>query len=397
MEAFDYIGPVRVSFGPGKRHGIGTLLGAKYSRVLLVCGKGPFRGNGILDDVRNSLGGIGIVEMGDIDSNPRIESVEEGATICVKEGVDLVLALGGGSTMDCAKMIAATASMGGDPRRFLWGRKESVLSALDTVMVPTFAATGTELNDTAVILDKSSVSKSWCGGEPLFPKLTVIDPEIAAAAPYGITLWGGMDILSHIFEFYFNGNEGATFQRRFSEALILSAMESIERLKSDPRELGARGELAWISAMAWGGITKIGRGEPDMACHTIAEGLVPYFDIHHGASLGVITPRWMGWAIGRAPKPFARFARAIFGVSSGDDSEAAAEGYERYTRWLKSVGAPERLDTLAGVPIPRAKLREIAHRVSMENERVGRLVRLEEKDIEALYAASCEDLGAGRP
>jgi len=394
MDRFDFVGPVRVRFGPGTRRELGEALRGKYRRVLLVCAKGPFRTNGVFRDVRTSLAAasIDVVEMEDIDSNPRIESVERGAAICRREEVDCVVALGGGSTIDCSKVIAATAVMGGDPRRFLWGEKVPITGALDSVVVPTFAATGTELNDTAVILDPAAVSKSWCGGEPLFPKLAVIDPEIAAAAPYAITSWGCMDILSHTFEFYFNGRDDVLFQVRFSEALLLSAMECLERLKRQPKDVHARGELAWISVMAWGGLTKIGRGPPDMACHTIAEGLVPYFDIHHGASLGVITPRWMRFAAQRVPAPFARFARNVMGVSEANDARAATAGVERYVAWLRSVDAPGTLPELTGAPIPRAKLREIAVRVARENEPVGRLIRLGVEEIESLYQASCEPL-----
>jgi alcohol dehydrogenase YqhD (iron-dependent ADH family) len=116
--------------------------------------------------------GIEVFEMSDIDSNPRISSVEEGAALCKKKRVQVIIALGGGSTMDCCKVMAGAALTDIDPRRFLWGEKVAMKKSLDTVMVPTFAATGTELNNTAVILDDKALSKSWCESECMFPKIT---------------------------------------------------------------------------------------------------------------------------------------------------------------------------------------------------------------------------------
>jgi alcohol dehydrogenase len=394
MDDFRYYSPVRVIFGAGSRGKIGEELAGRYEKALLVCGKGPFRENGIFGHIRSSLekSGIQVLEMGDIDSNPRIGSVEEGAAICKREGVQVIIALGGGSTMDCCKVMAGAALTDMDPRRFLWGEKVRMERSLDTVMVPTFAATGTELNNTAVILDDKAVSKSWCESECMFPKMTFIDPEIAAGAPYRLTNWGCMDILSHIFEFYFNGRTDALFQQRLSEALILSAMACVELLKKNPRDIHARGEIAWISIVAWGGLTKIGRGAPDMACHTCAEALVPYFDIHHGAALGVFTPRWMRWAAPKRPEVFARFARNVMGIAEPDDARAAREGVERYIAWTKEVGAPDTYVELVGREIPEEKLREISRRVGADNEIVGRLIKLDTEDVFGLFKACCSPL-----
>jgi alcohol dehydrogenase len=389
MDDFRYYSPVRVIFGAGSSGKIGEELVGRYRKALLVCGKGPFRGNGVFGRIKAALetSGIEVFEMGDIDSNPRIGSVEEGSALCRKEGIQVIVALGGGSTMDCCKVMAGAALTDIDPRKFLWGEKIPMERSLDTVMIPTFAATGTELNNTAVILDDKALSKSWCEAECMFPKITIVDPEIAAGAPYRLTSWGCMDILSHTFEFYFNGHGEAIFQQRLSEALILSAMACVELLQKNPRDLHARGEIAWISIVAWGGLTKIGRGAPDMACHTCAEVLVPYFDIHHGAALGVFTPRWMRWAAPKRPAVFARFARNVMGVTEADDAKAAVEGVERYIQWLKKVGAPDSFEELAGRKISDDTLREISERVRAENPTVGRLIELDSEDIFGIFKA----------
>jgi alcohol dehydrogenase YqhD (iron-dependent ADH family) len=394
MESCDYFNPVRVCFGNGVRHRIGELLRGRYTRVLLVCAKGPFRENGLFDEVRGSLAasGLEVSEMGDVDSNPRLASVREGAAVCRSRNIQCVVALGGGSTMDCCKVIAGAALTETDPARFLWGEKPQYQTALDTVMVPTIAATGTELNNTAVILDPEARSKGWCYADCLFPRLTIIDPEIQAGVPLQLTLWGAMDILSHTFEFYFNGNESALFQTEFSEALIRSAVACVELLLQKPRDLLAHGELAWISGMAWGGLTKVGRGAPDMACHTIAEGIVPYYDLHHGATLGVVTPRWMRRVVDRAPGIFARFARSIFGIEARQPVKAAREGVETYVKWLGRIGAPDTLQELAGKEIPQDRLREVAARLARENGPVGRLVPSTEADMLQVLQDCCVPL-----
>ena len=395
MDTFEFFNPVRVFFGNGERQRIGQLLQGRYQKVLLVCSKGPFRTNGLHAEIKGLIqeAGATVFEMGDVDSNPRITSVEEGANICRLNNIQCVVALGGGSTMDCSKVIAGAALTDMDPRRFLWGDKVEMKTSLDTVMIPTIAATGTELNNTAVIMDEVSLSKSWCGAECMFPKMTIIDPEIHAGVPLRLTIWGAMDILSHTFEFYFNRHESALFQLQFSEGIIRSAMECVELLLKDAKDLRARGELSWTSIMAWGGLTKIGRGAPDMACHTIAEGLVPYYDLHHGAALGVITPRWMRQVVNRAQSIFARFARNVFDVQESNDGTAARQGVELYIRWLRRIGAPDTLEQLAGKKIPSEKLKEIARRILNENQEVGRLVKLGEEDIVSIFEASCIPLG----
>ena len=395
MREFSFNCPVRIIFGNGARHRIADEIRGRYHKALLVCGKGPFRENGLYDDIRTELlsGGLEVLSMNDIDSNPRISSVEEGAGICRENGVDLVVALGGGSTMDCSKVIAATACTNDDPRDYLWGKngeKKIFSASIDTLLIPTMASTGTELNNTAVIMNPEMISKTYCEADCLFSAYTVIDPEIAVNVPLRMTIWAGMDILSHIFEYYFNGNGDCIFQPYFSEALIISAMKAIELLASDPHDVWARGELAWISVMAWGGLTKIGRGGPDMSCHTIGEQLVPYFNIHHGATMGVATSRWMRFVHDKRPDVYSRFSRNVLGIDDPDDASASEKGFQMYMDWLRKIGAPDTLTELIGNRPDDKLLREIAERTIRENGTVGTLVEMSADDIFEIYKDMCE-------
>lgn len=399
MDAFVFHNPDKIVFGPGQRKKLTEELAARtYSRALLVCSKGPFRENGLYDEIKGLIesAGIEVYSMGEIDSNPRITSVREGVTICKENDVHCVVALGGGSTMDCVKVIAAGALVDEDPWQYLWGHRNTFKRSLDTVMIPTIAATGTEINPFSVIMDAETTSKTYCVADCMYPELTLMDPEITLTVPLGLTVWGAMDILSHTFEYYFNGHGESIFQNRFSEAIILSVMECVDLLSLNPADLHARGELMWTSVMAWGGLTKIGRGDPDMACHTIAEGFVPFYDIHHGASLGVVTTRWMRHIVERAPNFFARFAEKIFGIDGieeGGVTQKAKAGIEKYIEWIKKIGAPDTLQELTGQDIPDEKLKLIAKRTFEDaGGNVGIMVKLDEKDVYEILRASCAKL-----
>ena len=302
MESFDYKSPVRIRFGNGELHELGAEIGRLgCRRVLLVFNKGPFRENGLYEEVRANIAakGIAVLGMGDIDSNPRLASVREGAQACRREKADGVVAVGGGSAMDCSKVIAAAALSPRDPWEHIWGPKAPFVESLPTVFVPTIAATGTETNPWAVIFDEENRWKNAVTAGCLYAKLVLADPQAMRTVPPRLTVWGAMDILSHTFEFYFNGYHRSIFQNRFSEAIIHSVMECLDILSGDPQDLRARGELWWASVMAWGGLTWLGREAPDMACHDLAEGFVPFYDTHHGATLGAITPRWMRFLVER--------------------------------------------------------------------------------------------------
>jgi alcohol dehydrogenase len=390
MENFNYYNPVKVSFGAGIRTSIGQQLKGRYKKALLVCSKGPFRGNGLFSEIKMQLeaAGIQVFETVDIDSNPHISSVVEGAAVCKKNDIDLVVGLGGGSTLDCSKLIAGAALTDMDPRRFLWPVDDKVMmeKSLDKIFIPTIAATGTELNNTAVIKDEEIDHKSWCFSDVMFAKEVFLDPEITVSLPKKLTVWGAMDILSHIFEFYFNGYDDIIFQKKFSESLILSAMECTDRLVKNPEDVEARGELMWISIMGWGGLTKIGRGIPDMGCHGSVPGIVAKYDIHHGAALGVFTPHWMKKVWKQAVPQFSRFARVVMGVEDADDAVAAEKGVILFIEWLKKVGCPQTFSDL-GVEKPSIDvLRSIAKTMADENGgTVGTLVKLGTEDILEVY------------
>lgn len=383
MKDFNYFNPVKVKFGAGIKSEIGRTLKGKYERILLVCSEGPFHENGLYDFIRNNLteNGIQVFEMHDVEANPKLYRIREGVEVCKKNQADCVAALGSGSAIDCAKAISAAAAMDVDPYDLYWGRRIEVTKALDTVMIPTIAATGSEMNRSSVAVNEETKEKYFFDSK--YAKYVFMDPEITLTVPIRLTVWGIMDILSHTFEYYFNGDRESEFQTCFSEAIILSVMRNTEKLIENPQDVTARGEIMWGAAVTWGsGLTWIGRGEADMACHGIEESFSAYFDTHHGACLGVLTPRWMEAVCDKRPDLFSRFARNIMGVEEADDQKAAREGVERYKEWLKSVKAPNTYYDLAPLEFADEELERVAKTACrVYHGGVGRMIRFEEADI----------------
>jgi alcohol dehydrogenase YqhD (iron-dependent ADH family) len=376
MFSFTYYSPTEIHFGNGSVKQIEEFSRNQgYTSVLLVCATGPFRNNGLYDSVSALLhkSGVKIIEMHDIPSNPKISFTREGVSLCKKNKVDAVFALGGGSAMDAAKLIGAAAAMDCDPFNLIWGSRIPVTASLPVCTIPTIASTGTEINNFAVIVDDITKEKNYCITK--HPSAAFLDPEIVCTVPKRLAIWGGMDILSHSFEFYFNGETDSVMQVALSEAIIRSTMRAIEGIHMDSTDLHAVSELMWCAIMAWGGITKIGRGDADMTCHSIEESFSGYFDSHHGACLGVLTPIWMNYCYRDIPAPFATFARNIFGCTLEDDLEAAVYGIKAYETWLGTVDTPYRFSDFApAVDFSDAELKKSAeHTMSIYKGSIGRL------------------------
>ena len=393
MEKFDYYNPVCTYFGEGRISEISNYLKNKYKCYLLVTSK-TFKSNETGHTVIGQLEKAGgkVVEIGSIPTNPKMENIYEGVDAAREHYCDCIVALGGGSVMDCSKIIAMAARTGIDARNYLWGDADENTDSIDTVMIPTIAATGTELNNTAVAVDKENKEKFWC--YTAFPKYCFMDPQITCSLSKKLTIWGAMDILSHTFEYYMNGNMESEFQLRFSESLIMAVMDAVEKLVVAPLDVHARGEIMWCSTMTWGtGLTKIGRGEAEMSCHNIEERFSGYFDTHHGGGLGVITPRWMLYVYKKAPEIFSRFARNVMRIDEKDDPKAAGKGINAFIGWLKKIGAPQTYSDLN----PELKFEDneldiVAEKIwNVCHGQVGKLVPLELTDIkEILYAGKNE-------
>lgn len=349
---FEYHNPTRLIFGAGGLSRLGEVVSQHGKRALLVTGGGSVKRSGIYDRAVASLmdAGVSVAECPGVEPNPKITSVRRGAGIVREQNCDVIVALGGGSTMDASKAIAAAALYDGDPWDMVFhGQPEPYIptSALPIVTVPTLAATGSEMNMAAVISNQDTQEKSFMQAECLFPRVALVDPELTLSVPKNQTAYGVCDIITHVTEAYFNGVDGTPIQDRFAEGVILNVMEWGQRAIADGDDLEARAQLQWASILALNGWVNAGTngGYP---VHMIEHTVSAYHDITHAAGLAVINPAWMRFAAKHRPQKFVQFAERIFGLEAKgpEDMDCAMEGVDRFEEFLKSIGCPTRFSEL---------------------------------------------------
>lgn len=346
---FTFQNPVQIIFGAGTLDRLGEAVRTYGTKALVVTGGGSVRRNGTFDRAVASLNaaGVSVVECSGVEPNPRLSTVVRGADIARKEGCDVVVALGGGSTMDAAKVMAAVVFFEGDPwEMFPHGQANRRLPdrALPIVTVPTLAATGSEMNAGAVITNEMTTIKSFVTAGCLYPKVAVVDPELTASVPKDQTAYGVCDLITHVTESYFNGVDGTPLQDRIVEGIILTAMEWGPKAVADGNDIEARAQVQWASVVALNGWAQAGTFGP-YPVHMIEHTLSAHHDIAHGAGLAIVSPAWMRVAARTRPARFAQFAQRIFGITlkQPDDAEAASEGIDRFEAFLRSIGCPTRL------------------------------------------------------
>jgi alcohol dehydrogenase len=349
---FEFQNPTRLIFGIGTLSRLGEVVRQHGQRALLVSGGGSVKRSGVFDRAMASLqaAGVEVSECPGVEPNPRISSVMRGARIARGEGCDVVIGLGGGSTMDAAKVMAAAALYEGDPWEMMADTRSTPRlpsQALPIVTVPTLAATGSEMNCGAVISNEKTTVKSFVVAPCLYPRVALVDPELTASVPRDQTAYGVCDIITHVTEAYFNGVDGTPLQDRFAESVILTTMEWGPKAVADGADQEARAQVQWASIVALNGWTNIGTYFAPPV-HMIEHTLSAHHDVTHGAGLAVVNPAWMRFAAKTRPARFAQFARRVMGVPAGqgDDLAGALAGVDRFEEFLRSLGCPTRLSEL---------------------------------------------------
>ena len=350
---FEFYNPTHLIFGAGSLARLGDAAKRYGQKALLVTGGGSVKRNGTFDRAVKSLtdAGVSIAECSGVEPNPRITTVRRGAQIARDEGCDVIVALGGGSVMDAAKAIAAAVFYDGDPWDMIFHGQKNVhvpQKALPLVTVPTLAATGSEMNPSAVITNEETKEKSFVQAPCLYPKVAVVDPELTVSVPKDQTAYGICDLIVHVTETYFNGTATAPIQDRFAESVILTAMEYGPKAIADGGDLAAREQIQWAATLALNGWVSSSAGGVGFPVHMIEHTVSAYHDITHAAGLAIINPSWMRFAAKANPRKFVQFAERIFGLKSkgADDLECALKGIDRYEEFLKSIGCPTRFSEL---------------------------------------------------
>ncbi len=291
MYNFSFNIPTQIYFGEGQIKRL-SLLAKSGSKVLLVYGGGSIKRAGIYDNAVSILkeAGLEIFELSGVEPNPRIESVRKGAELCKANGIDMVLAIGGGSVIDCAKVTAAAACYDGDAWDLVINPR-AIRAALPVFTVLTLAATGSEMDTFAVISDMTKNEK-WGTGSPLLaPKMSILDPTYTYSVSQKQTAAGTADMMSHTFENYFTPVDGY-LQARFCESVLKTCIKYGPIAYNEPENYEARANLMWASSWAINGTLNSGSGVA-WCVHPMEHELSAFYDITHGQGLAILTPHWM--------------------------------------------------------------------------------------------------------
>lgn len=346
MNNFDLYLNTHVFFGREAASNIPQNINCYGNRVLMVYGGGSIFKNGVYEEVTTILqnGGIEYIELGGIDPNPRIASVREGAKICKENNIDVVLAVGGGSTVDCAKAIAAAACYSGDAWDLVLDKSE-VTKALPIFVVLTVAATGSEMDCGAVISNPETKDKYDFDSPWMRPSCAFMDPTHTFTVPKKQTAAGTVDIMSHVLEAYFSRAQGF-MQDRIAEALLKTCIVNGNVALDNPTDYDARANLMWASSWAINGLTSCGKGQA-WSVHQIEHMLSGYYDITHGVGLAILTPVWMEYVLDESSvDKFAEYAKNVWDVDDNDKWNAAREGIRKTRECFTSWGMPTKLSEL---------------------------------------------------
>lgn len=344
MNNFTFDIPTVVHFGVGQISHLAELR-SRGESVLMVYGGGSIKRNGIYDEVTGILASAGmkVYELGGVEPNPKIASVRNGVRLCRDNGIGMVLAVGGGSSIDCAKLIAAGACYEGDP----WELMENsglITAALPIFVVLTLAATGSEMDNSTVVSNPDTNQKLDIGNDLLKPQMAVLDPSYTFSVSREQTAAGSVDIMSHVFESYFTNTAGADVQANLCIAILKTVVKNAPIAIDNPENYDARANLMWASSLALNGLLTYG-AKVKWCVHPIEHELSAYYDITHGVGLAILTPVWMEYILSEKTAPMlARYGREVWSLPDGiDDMEAAVRAIKCTREFFGSLGMPERL------------------------------------------------------
>jgi len=388
MQNFDFYSPARILFGRGEEKRIGELLKPHASKILLHYGGGSIKKSGLYDSVTASLkaNGLAFVELAGAKPNPRLSLVHEGIAICKRENVDLILAVGGGSTIDSAKAIAMGVYYEGD----VWDVYEQfkdIDKALPVAIILTIPAAGSESSGDTVVTNEVKQLKYGYGSPHLRPLLSIMNPELFFTLPKDQFACGVADMMSHVFERYFTNTTHTDLTDGLCEVTLKTLMKNALKVNMDMRDYDAWSELGFAGTVAHNGIVGMGR-EQDWACHDMEHELSAIYDVTHGAGLAVLTPGWMQYVYRDNVNMFEQFAANVMGVepSFRDPDATVQEGIARLREFFRKIGLPA---SLSEIGIGEERLEEMAKkatRAAFGKERpLGGLKKLYWQDVFEIY------------
>ncbi len=388
MLNFNYSIPTQIFFGKDQIQVLGKEIKKYGSKVLLAYGGGSIKKTGVYDKVVSILNeeNIPFWELSGIEPNPRIESVREGIKICRENDIDLILPVGGGSSIDCAKVIAAGFYYEGDPWDLVI-RKAKVEKVLPIASVLTLSATGSEMDAGAVITNPETKQKLGIGHPDMAPKFSILDPTYTFTVPANQTAAGTADIMSHILESYFSNNTGAFVQDKIAEGLLKTCIKYGPIAIREPENYEARANLMWASSLAINGLIRYGK-EAIWSVHPMQHELGAYYDITHGVGLAILTPFWMRHVLDDSNvDKFVEYGLNVWDVDKNKYKyDIAHEAIDKTQEFFASLGIPL---TLRELGIGEENLEKMAKAVTDYNGgKVGSYKPLSYEDVLEIYKSA---------
>ena len=386
MQNFDYMTPTRLIFGKESIVKLPSVMAQFGKRILLTDGGGSIKRIGLYDRVKELLEGYDIVELSGIQPNPKYDpSVLDGVRLCKEHNIDVILAVGGGSVLDCSKAIAAGAKYDGDPWDLI-SYKVKAQAALPIVDIITLAATGSEYDTFGVISRTETNDKIGYGDPLLYPVASILDPVYTFTVSKKHTAAGIADAMNHTMEQYFAADT-TLLNDGFCESMLKSLMVNARKCLDNPEDYTARAEMMLCCTYGCNGILSLGNSYSGWPCHGIEHALSAYYDITHGEGLAIITPRWMRHILNeKTIDRFVKYGINVFGIDPTlPKQEIAEKAIDATYRFFESINIPMHLRE---VGIDESRIDEMAHHIAVNEGLEKAYAPLTEQDIKEILIAS---------
>jgi alcohol dehydrogenase len=385
MENFTFQNATKIIFGQGTEHEVGTVTKEYSSKVLLHYGGGSIKKTGLYDSVARALkkAGVEYLELGGAQPNPRLGLVQEGIKLCRENGIDFILAVGGGSAIDSAKAIAVGVPYQGDVWDFYSGKAE-VKEALPVATVLTIPAAGSEASNSSVITNEDGWYKRGLTTELIRPVFSILNPELTYSLPAYQTACGAADIMAHIMERYFTNTRNVDLTDRLCEAALKTIIRNVPLALAEPNNYDFRAEILWASTIAHNDLLGTGR-IGDWASHGIEHEMSGIYDMAHGAGLAIIFPAWMRYVYQHDINRFVQFAVRVWDVDMdfGSPETTAVEGIRRLENFFRMIGLPVRFSDIG---VSDDRFEEMASKCTAGGtDTVGNFVRLDKGAVNCIY------------
>lgn len=360
MQNFELYNPVKVVFGPGTAKDIGKYAKTLGKKALVVTYENPTFFSDLLFQTKKALAenNVEMLEFYKVQANPLVGHIREAIDICRKEKVDVLIGIGGGSVMDSTKIIAAGTLYNDDVWKMFISRHDIDIAippkeTLPTIMMPTLPATSSEMNCIGVATNEQTKEKAYVYDPVIYPKISIVDPELTCSLPAFQTASGALDAISHVLEAYLNGDQNSPVQDRTQEGLVRAIIDELPLVLKDPSNVEHRANIQWAATLCWNGWLQAGLNAPT-PMHQMGHVLSARYNVTHGVTLAIFMNSYFKYTANLNEERSARFAllgENVLGISreGRSDQDVANEFVDRFHAYMKSVGIPTTL-TEVGVP-----------------------------------------------